>query len=378
MERILVARPDRIGDVVLSTPVFWAIKLRHPQAHLTVAVRASVAPLLAELDCIDELLIFDPEGTHAGREGFGRLVTTLKHGRYDAAVVLQSHRRLSLAIRAAGISLRIGPLSRPHSYLAFNRGIRQHRSTGRVHEADYNLALLRPLGIDVSSRQIATTIALPDSARQWARSWVAAHGQPADGPGGGVALVVVHPGMGGSALNWPEENYRALVRALVERGRNVIITAGVGEGLLARRIANAPAGESTGRGPLVYEAEPEGAEQEPRSLHKLAALLAMADLVIAPSTGPLHMAVALKRPVLAFYPDIRAQSVLRWGPYHPREQRSTALVPVPILGTDPTNPAAMKGITVEWAMDAAEALLTPVSNSGVRVPSICHPTLRGS
>ena len=357
MERILVARPDRIGDVVLSTPVFRAIKRRYPQAHLTVAVRAFVAPLLAGLDCVDELLIFDPAGAHAGREGFGRLVATLKDGHYDAAIVLQSHRRLSLAIRAAGISIRIGPLSRPHSILTFNRGIRQRRSAGRMHEADYNLELLHPLGIDVPSREIATTIALPESARQWARGWLAARGHPTDGPGGHTALVVVHPGMGGSALNWPDANYRALVHALIARGRDVIVTAGPGEGAVARLVADASSGASSGGVPLVYEAEPEGADHEPRSLHKLAALFAMADLVIAPSTGPLHMAVALGRPVLTFYPDIRAQSVKRWGPYHPPAQRSSALVPLPKRGVDPAGPAAMAGIAVELAMGEAELLL---------------------
>src|SRR5690606_9462974 len=99
--RILVARPDRIGDVVLSTPTLRALRNAYPRARITVAVRSLVAPLLVGLDSVDELLLFDPEKEHAGIGGFFRLVERIRSGRFDVAVVLQSHRRLSFAIRAA-------------------------------------------------------------------------------------------------------------------------------------------------------------------------------------------------------------------------------------------------------------------------------------
>lgn len=313
VERVLVVRADRIGDVVLSTPVFTALKRARPSVRLTVMVREALIPVLSGHPDIDELMIYEPEGRHSGTGGLGRLASEIRAGRFDAAVALQSQARIAAALFAARVPVRIGPASKPHSYLFYNRRIRQRRSRVEKHEADYNLDLLRPLGIEVRSREIATTVALSAEARDTAAGWLRGTFGPGIGP-----FVAIHPGMGGSALNWPEENYLRLGEALLSRGVPLVVTAGPGEEKLLERFERAlsPKGKAG-----FFRGGRDG------GIDVLTAVFERAAAVVAPSTGPLHLAVAAGAPVVSFYPPIRVQSAERWGPYTARGGQARVLVP---------------------------------------------------
>lgn len=353
----MVVRPDRLGDVILSTPVFSVIKKFYPQSELTVMVREGVAPLIRGIPGVDHVLIFEPERRHSGIKGFFRLFREVRAPGFRIVVVLQSHWKVAAAAFLANIRYRVGPLSALHSFFFYNRGVRQHRSQVEMHESDYNLQLLRRLGIRVGTRKFPTQVAVGEPARESAATWLEAQGWKRGSP-----LVVVHPGMGGSALNWPEAHYIELVRALLKDGRQVVVTGGPTETELLARIGKAlePA-----------DGAPENARAhfylggQSGTVEDLAGLYAHASVVVAPSTGPLHVAVALGRPVVTFYPPIRVQSVLRWGPYRPDEERASILVPEVFCGQDfkclghvchyfP----CMKSITVGQALEQVSLQLT--------------------
>lgn len=321
--KILVARPDRIGDVVLSTPVLELLKRNYPNCHLTFLVQESVAPLVRGLSSVDDVLIYEPQGRHAGINGLFALIEDFRQREFKIGVVLHSHWKIAAALFAAGVRYRVGPLSKPHSFLFYNRGARQRRSLVEMHEADYNLQLLRRLGIRVPSREIPVRVAQSPEARAWALDWLSSQGyQPATGE----RLVIVHPGMGGSALNWPENHYVELMRALLRDGRRVLVSAGPGEAALLDRI-KAELGELAERTIFYGGTDVQGVD-------RLAALFSFGACVVAPSTGPLHVAVAVGTPVVSFYPPIRVQSALRWGPYLSDEPRASVLVPDVFCGED--------------------------------------------
>jgi heptosyltransferase III len=330
LNRILVVRPDRLGDVILSTPAFAAIKQGFPEARLTVMVKDAFRPILEGLPFIDAFL---PADHRPGVAEFGQLIRALRQEEFDAAVVLQSDKKISAAILLAGIPIRVGPLSKPHTYLAFNRGMRQSRSRVQLHEGDYNLQLLEKLGVVVPRRSIPTQVSVDRVSESEARRWLEHEGfRP------GQSLVVVHPGMGGSALNWPEQNYVELIRAILKDGVKVLVTGGPSESELLGRIGQALGGRRGSA--LFYEGS--------GGIRMLAGLQSFAKLVVAPSTGPLHLAVALGKRVVTFYPDIPVQSPRRWGPYFSvGYDESRASVLVPDVNSD------MSRITVEMA--AAEA-----------------------
>jgi ADP-heptose:LPS heptosyltransferase len=353
--RILVARPDRIGDVVLSTPVIAALRRQYPNAHITFLVRDFVAPLIRGVPDVDGVFVYDPEGRHAGVRGFFRLMEELKAQDFQIAIVLQSAFRIAAAIYGVGIPNRIGPLSKIHSFLFYNRGSRQRRSLVEMHEADYNLQLLRKLGIRVGAHQLRSQVAVVPDKAEWAEHWLeGARRRLKDRVGDDTPatphgrLIAVHPGMGGSALNWPENYYVELIRGLRREGHEVLITGGPAEGFLLERIAIEL--EKSGDVAMIYSGDPavglspedekatrtgkRAAGRVSSGVDHLAALFAHADLVVAPSTGPLHIAVALGKPVVTFYPPIRVQSAIRWGPYLPDPEDAGILVPEVYCGED--------------------------------------------
>jgi lipopolysaccharide heptosyltransferase II len=320
--KILVVRPDRIGDVILSTPVFDAIREHSPSAHLSVMVRSQVLPILKDLDSVNQWLVYDPSGVHSGWLGLLRLVTEIRKQNFEAVVVLQSNLKLACAIYLAGVPQRVGPWSKFHSYLFYNLGVRQKRSQVEMHESDYNLQLLTRLGWSSPSRKIPTRIAVPSETQVRATQWLRIRGWNSEAP-----LILVHPGMGGSALNWPEDKYIELIRNLLQEGRQVLISGGPLENPLLDRIRSQLTG-SPGR-VIFFRSEGSVTSQSER-VDFLAALIRLAQVVIAPSTGPLHIAVALGIPVVTFYPPIRVQTPKRWGPYLPDlKDRSRASVLVP-------------------------------------------------
>jgi lipopolysaccharide heptosyltransferase II len=343
-KKILVVRPDRLGDVILSTPVFEVLKKHFPRTQITALVKTPVVPVLKGLPEIDQLMIFDPEKNHLGMKGFLRLCRELRDANYDVALVLQSHWKIAAALFFARIRFRIGPLSKPHSFLFYNRGVRQKRSHVEMHETDYNLQLLRVLGIRVGSRNIATRVHISPEVKEAARKWLLEKNWNPDRP-----LILVHPGMGGSALNWPESHYQDLIRSLVQEGHPVLVTGGPAEGELLDRIEKGLG--SASQSVIFYRAQPEN------QVDFLGALCSFAAVAVAPSTGPLHLAVAVNTPVVTFYPPIRVQSALRWGPYLPDETRASILVPEIYCGQDfkclgnmCNYFPCMKGLTVEQTL----------------------------
>jgi ADP-heptose:LPS heptosyltransferase len=318
--RILVVRADRLGDVILSTPVFDAIRNHYPSAQVYALVREPVASILTGLRSVQGLIIYEPEGRHRGFKGFRRLVGELRAGRFRIAVVLQSQWRLAVAIFLAGIPYRLGPLSKLYSFLLYNRGMRQHRSQVEMHETDYNLQLLQKLGIRVGTRSIATRARVSSAQQTRADAWLRAAGWD-----GAESFIAIHPGMGNSALNWPEESYAQLGRQLLKDGKRVLLTGGLLESELLARIQGR-LGDSSRL--MVY------VNRAGDPVDFLGALYARAAVLVAPSTGPMHLAVAVGRPVVTFYPPIRVQSAIRWGPYLADDKRVAVLVPEVYCGED--------------------------------------------
>jgi len=349
--RVLVIRPDRLGDVVLSTPVLAVIKRYFSNAHLTVLVKENVVPLLKGLPSVDQVVTFDPEGRHAGLKGFYKLYTEISQGRYLVAIALQTHWKIALVLFLARIRYRVGPLSKIHSFLFYNSGVRQRRSHVEMHEADYNLQLLKKLGIRIGSRNVPTRVHVSESVQNQAQEWLKKKGWDSEKP-----LIVVHPGMGGSALNWPEHHYQELIRSLVLEGKQILITGGPAEHLLMDRVRDAlgPVAEKI----FVYKSSAD------TQIDFLAGLFSFAAVVVAPSTGPLHIAVALGKNVVTFYPPIRVQSALRWGPYLPDESKASILVPevfcgqeFKCLGNLCNYYPCMKGLTLKQALKEVEKQL---------------------
>jgi ADP-heptose:LPS heptosyltransferase len=298
-----------LGDLILTTPAISAVRKKIPDSYIGLMVSDYAAPLVRNHPEKNGVHVLVRNGAHKGLLGWKRLVAEIKKGNWDAAVLFNNDFFVASALKAAGVKTRIGLKSRVYSPFLYTDPIRQKRSQVKKHEADYGLELLRPIGIDAKTNEFSTKVEVSDEFISKARKFLESKRLSLD-----KKIVVIHPGMGGSALNWPELYWVELVNSLLKSGLQILITLkGEEEKILVDKILSE-----------VHEREKVILYQD-KSLNEVMGLFALTDFLVAPSTGPLHLAVALGVKVIGIYPPIRVQSVLRWGPYLNGEQQKLSV-----------------------------------------------------
>jgi heptosyltransferase III len=307
-ERVLVVRTDGMGDVVLSIPTLELIKRNCLNCHLSMLVSPYTAPLLENDPYLDEVLTDDKDGKHKGIMGLLALARFLRDRKFDIAIVLHPSWRVAILLALAKIKYRVGSGYRFYSFF-FNLKLFQHRKDIQKHELEYNLDMLRVLNIN--PEEVMPKIHLSAQEKEKGKVLLEKLGINPDD-----LLVAVHAGSGNSSLNLPPEKFAQIADELVEReGVKVILTGSVGEFSLVNSVRNRMKRNSIN---LVGKL----------GLRELAILLKRADLMIANSTGPMHLAVAIGTPVVAIFCPIFVASPKRWGPYG--ENNQVVLPPVPI------------------------------------------------
>ena len=144
IQKILIVRTDRIGDVVLSLPMVVALRSAKPSASISLLVRSYTKELVEDQPGLAEILLYD---VSLDRKPFQGMLAEIRQHKFDVVIVTYPTFRLALLMFLAGIPVRIGTGYRWYS-LFFNKRIYEHRKTAEKHEADYNVSLLRPLGIE--------------------------------------------------------------------------------------------------------------------------------------------------------------------------------------------------------------------------------------
>ncbi len=286
-----MVRTDRIGDVVLTLPMAGALKTAFPASRVTFLVREYTRPLVEGHPHIDDVMVL---GERGGRPRLAENAQRIGAGGFDTALLVHPSFRLACILSLARIPTRIGTAYRWYSSL-FSHRVRVHRQRGSRHEVEYNLELLRPLGIDPGSPvDFSLTPREEDRAatemlwREWAPK---------------PPVVVVHPGSGGSAVDLPVASMARLVQGLDSSGAEVLVTGSAEEVEVCRQVTRGTRARNLA-GTF--------------SLGELVALVARCDLLVANSTGPIHIAAGLGKPVVGFYSRAKACTPERWGPYTDR------------------------------------------------------------
>ncbi len=350
LRNILVIRTDRLGDVILTLPVCSTLRKALPDARITMLVRHYVRPVVEHNASIDDILWDDtPSGALLPLRELRRVA---REKRFDAAIVVRPTLRNALLCSTARIPIRVGTGYRWYSRL-FTHRVYEHRKTVLRHELEYNLNLLAPLGIGTEQRPSPEYgIAVSDAAREEIRSILRSYGIDDR-----QRLVILHPSSGGSAREWPPDRFREVGLRLAAMDNVTVLVTGM------------PAEERTLRRVLERSCPPFISMVGRLALPALAALLERANLFIANSTGPLHLANALGTPVIGLYPPIRVMSAARWGPYGGKA--------VALRGTGPEDCsrcvrsghcACMLSIQINQVMGAAvELLRSSSSQTGTNV-----------
>ena len=293
IQRILIIRTDRIGDVVLSLPVITALRHRYPDACLAMLVHPLLNEIMEDHPDLNMVLFDGPD--EMGFRGFFRLVRNIRNNYFDACILLHPTFRLAFMMVLAGIPVRIGTGYRFYSGL-FNKRVWEHRKHGLRHETEYNLSLAEKL--DVNTLSVEFNLPVQSRARKTIETILNELGIDNHS-----TIIVIHPGSRRSALDWPLDRFFQLADLIVnEIDAKVVITGTEEE---KTKLTKYLQKNSRNIHSLVGRL----------TLKELIAMLRRADLVVANSTGPLHLAAAVGTRVIGFYPPFAAANARRWGPY---------------------------------------------------------------
>ncbi|MDH7570066.1 MAG: glycosyltransferase family 9 protein [Armatimonadota bacterium] len=281
-QRILVVKMSSIGDVLLATPVSRALREAFPQAHLAWAVDRRCAPIVEENPYLDELIVMRRD-TGRLRDIFSYWAETRRYPPFDWTLDLHGLARSALVTLASRAPFRAGRAdAREGSRFAYNR--RVVVPCPGAHRVDYYAAFLEELGIPVRCREMI----LPQSPadEEQARVLLADAGKGAHGSGPWVAMSLT---AGRPQKCWPVTSFAQLADRLQQRhGCRVVVLGAPGDRPVADALKAAMATQPVD---LVGRA----------GLKTVAALLRQVDLFISADTGPMHMAAAVKTPVVALF-----------------------------------------------------------------------------
>lgn len=329
---IVVVRMDKIGDLVVSLPVDEHPALRGPRVHWLITKGLG---FIAE-QAVPQRRAHEFKRTFSPGE-FLRLYRWLRTARPQTIVLLHTPWWVSFAAWLAGVPERMGRLSQWHSFLWLNVGVKQKRSGSDRHESDYNFDLVEwgfnHLGVRRAEHLelLKKTYLRLMPPNPYAT--LAARGLTAR------AYRVVHPGMGGSALNWPTASFRELIERFA-REMPVVITGTKSDRKYLEPLESLR--ELKGVHWLVEQLRP----------GELLDILSQARSVVAPSTGVLHLAAALGTPTIGIYSPRKVEHPRRWGP---RGRQTSFLLPAVSDGEN-FAPDVMSSIRSEDVYIAAVSL----------------------
>ena len=298
MKRILIVNLTRFGDLLQTWPTIGGLKELHPDAELTVLVEHNFADVCRGLPGVDRVWEIDLD--HLGRTMLGGttaafrdayryvddLVARLRACRFDLALNYSSSRMSAVLLGLVGApDTRGWTMSADGHRMIAHRWSRLFSASCLVRrQAPFNLVdyYKRVAGVTAGPRRLAFTVPPAASAR-------AAELCEAAGLAPGVPLIAFQLGASRAARRWPAAHYVALTRELAARvGARVLLCGGAGEREVAAEIQAAT-------GALAIDVCGR------TSIAELGALLARADLLVTPDTGPMHLAVAVGTPVVAMF-----------------------------------------------------------------------------
>lgn len=304
MKKILVVRNDKIGDFMLAWPSFAMLKASLPDCHITALVPNYTVALAELCPWIDSVLV-DPTDK-GSKESHAELIQQIRNEQFDVSINLFSTTYNAKLVWKGKVPYRLAPATKL-AQIFYNKRIKQKRSQSAKPEFEYNLDLIRAFLKDNSIEVVepsAPYLSFTDQQLSQQKSKLSEQlGLSLDKP-----WVYVHAGSGGSANNLSLQQYTDLVIGM-DGEFEVVLTAGPGEEQKAAELQKLMA--ENGRSAVLYEKN--------NGLVDFSCSIACADMFIAGSTGPLHIAAAIDVPTVGFFPSKRSATPLRWQPINSQD-----------------------------------------------------------
>jgi ADP-heptose:LPS heptosyltransferase len=330
VKRILIIRQhDQLGDFLLSTPAFRAVRLTFPDAHISLLARKYTTQLLENNWFVDNVITFYENGRDWNYRYFVSLWKNIR-SKYDLVIVLNtvSHSLTSDFIaHLSNAKYVVGPdhlLYKGTSRNFFYNLLSPYRQA-IVSQSQRNIDIVSPIGCE--TKNLSQEIFLTKDEKKQARACLKSSGWD-----GINKLVAIHPGAGKLGNRWPVENFASVAEKLWNNLKCAFfITWGPGEEELGKELTKKM------NVPCFTAVE--------KNIRKFAGVLSQAHLLICNDTGVMHVGAAVGTPLVAIF-----------GPTDPKQWKPVGELFMAIRGENKT----CKAVSPNQVFRAANLLLRNV------------------
>jgi len=276
--KILIIQTAFLGDVVLTTPLVKAVRENFPQSFISVLLIPQTSEVFKNNAHINQLILYDKKGKQKGIGNFLKLVDFVRKEEFDLAIL--PHRSLHSAFLAylSKIPRRIGFHSASGSFLYTDEVT--YRTN--LHEIDRNLSLLSPLGC--SRRNIKLQLFPAEEDFAWADEFLNQSGVDKN-----KKLAAIFPSSAWATKRWTIEGFADVAERLIQEANAEVLLLGSNKDeKLLLKISSIMREK-----PII----PIGKTNLLRSL----ALVSKCSVVLSNDSAPVHMSVALGKPVVVIF-----------------------------------------------------------------------------
>lgn len=289
--KVLILKPSSLGDVVQALPLLRLLKQHRPDAEVHWWLASELCPLLAGDVDLAAVIPFERKRWRSPTywpDGFAQ-IRAMRAARYDWVIDLQGLARSALFAWLADGAFTIGlELEREGAHLAYDLAV--PRPKDKPHAVEWYLAVARALGIPVHD-SFAWLPARPEIAAQVETKC----------PHNGARWLGINPGARWDNKRWPVEHFTELVRQLAARDANFrfALFGGPGDWQLTDTIQRAAPDRCVNFAGRT-------------ALPELIELLRRCELLVTNDTGPMHLAAALRKPIVSLFGPTSPEQT---GPY---------------------------------------------------------------
>lgn len=208
IKRILLIRPDMVGDVMLITPAISLLRDKYPGAKIDVWAQTYTRDLLIGNQDINGIII-DPS------------IAFLKKQKYDVVINFFNELRYVLPTLLAGIPVRIGDRARILFGWMHNHGVWIKGGDLTKHQVEKNIELLKPLGITMPEPPPKLKVGIPDAQKVFLNNFLKEHKIKDED-----LVIGINPGIGRTSRAWLPERYAELIDYLTGNLSAKIIVSG--------------------------------------------------------------------------------------------------------------------------------------------------------
>ncbi|MEO6695365.1 MAG: glycosyltransferase family 9 protein [Ignavibacteria bacterium] len=291
MKRVLIVRTDKVGDVVMITPMIREIRNKYPDAFIATLTTPNTSEILYNNPHLDLLLTDE-----LSKKTFRKVIDKIKTQKFTDALLTMPTERAAYQLFFAGIKNRIGVGRKIYEVITFMKSVSRKNYIPLRHEADYCMDLARAIGINADN--ITPEIFITQDERNYGIEMFSKNSSYENS-----FKIIVHTGSGKSSGNWSEKKYLQLInQILAERpGSVIIVTAREMTAPFKNELKNLKDER------IIFAVE------KIKCLRDLISVIANADLLIASSTGPLHIASALNVSTIGLYCHRKMNCSALWG-----------------------------------------------------------------